>query len=180
MSSFLLQLEWRQKMMLVAKTKAIFNHAKYGPTFGKDLVISDECDQSQFSYSEYPKNYKYAYGKQFISASFCGAPKGEKFRVVEYEVYQVINWSKRLSLHSSYSNPSHLLLINPNPQLFVDSPITIGIGSSTSTKLKRHWNFQHFTKYLILPINKRWVWCCMQLAICRNKWSLAIIRLSNP
>jgi hypothetical protein len=90
LSSFLLQLEWKQKMMVVAKSKAIFNHIRHGPTFGKDLVISDRCNQNPSSHSEYSKHYKYAYGKQLMVSSFCGAPKGEKFRVVEYEVFQVI------------------------------------------------------------------------------------------
>jgi hypothetical protein len=98
-SSFLLQLELREKMTLIQgkELKAIYDDFGYGPAFGSgndsDLCIRDKCNQNSNSSADMPDSYncgsKYQRNQQTWTL-FSGATNGYKFRVIEYEVFEVL------------------------------------------------------------------------------------------
>ena len=97
MNSFLLQMDLHQKMVPVDDNKLIECKPTSGPTFGGgyDIYLSDYCNSNADSMTYFPTTYnlegqgKYT-RKQDSLTAFCGAKKGCKFRVIEYEVYQVL------------------------------------------------------------------------------------------
>jgi len=79
------------KLPISDLSNAISYDKKSGPIFGKqDIFISDECNSYRNSFISRPLSYKNdidlfsAYLK-----NFCGSDDGNKFRVVDYEVYKV-------------------------------------------------------------------------------------------
>ena len=97
MRSFLLQLDFHEKMTLKDHNHLIYYQSDYGPTFGggHDLHISNDCYNSNGSYCNFAYTYnheetkKYAYQNQVTWTAFCGASGGYNFKVLEYEVYKV-------------------------------------------------------------------------------------------
>ena len=75
--------------------KAIYDRNNLGPTFGGgcDLYIADKCNQNSNSYAIFPTSYncgsKYQKNQQSYTL-FSGATNGYKFRVIEYEVFEVV------------------------------------------------------------------------------------------
>ncbi len=73
---------------------AIWDHISYGPVYGGyDLVIVDNCNQNNKSYANLPTSYncgsKYEKNQQSYTL-FSGATNGYNFRVIEYEVFEVV------------------------------------------------------------------------------------------
>ncbi len=74
---------------------AIRDYIGYGPTYGggNDLYIADKCNQNKDSYANFPWSYncgsKYERNQQSYTL-FSGATNGYNFRVVEYEVFEVL------------------------------------------------------------------------------------------
>jgi hypothetical protein len=95
--TFLLQLDLKEKMTLIqGKEKyTIYDDLSYGPVFGGgyDICIADNCNSNMDSHAYFPVSYncgfKYQNNQESWTA-FCGATKGKNFRVIEYEVFQVI------------------------------------------------------------------------------------------
>ena len=79
----------------------------YGPTFGYDIRLCDNCNRYNSS-ACFPTSYnvdgpnKYANGQASWTA-MVGATDGKKFRATEYEVFQVI---QRLIVNSPTHIPS--------------------------------------------------------------------------
>ncbi len=97
-SSFLLQLELREKMTLIQGKEqyAIWDHCNWGPIYGEfvsDLLIGDKCNQNKNSFTYFPDSYncgsKYERNQQSYTL-FSGATDGNYFRVIEYEVFEVL------------------------------------------------------------------------------------------
>jgi hypothetical protein len=82
-------------MTLTDPHKAIFGRKSNGPTFGGgcDLAIADKCNTNRSSYAHFATSYNY-YGKyqrnQQSYNALVGATHEHNFRVIEYEVFQVI------------------------------------------------------------------------------------------
>jgi hypothetical protein len=82
-------------MTLTDPHKAIFGRKSDGPTFGGgyDLFITDRCNTNRDSCADFASSYnryeKYNRNQQSYTA-LIGAPKGNNFRVTEYEVFQII------------------------------------------------------------------------------------------
>lgn len=81
-------------MSLKKAGKAIYDHHKWGPSFGQgDILITDKCNQNSQSYTNFPYAYniegKYKNHQQ-ICLAYSGVPNGKNFRVMEYEVFKVI------------------------------------------------------------------------------------------
>jgi hypothetical protein len=77
--------------------KAIYDYQGFGPVFGgggggNDIRISDKCNQNNsFSYFPYSYNCEAKYQRNQVSYSvFSGAQSGANFKVLEYEVFQVL------------------------------------------------------------------------------------------
>ncbi len=74
---------------------AIYDHIKWGPVYGGgyDLCIADKCNQNNGSAANFPYSYncgsKYEMNQQSYTL-FSGATNGYKFRVIEYEVFEVL------------------------------------------------------------------------------------------
>ena len=77
--------------------RLIYCASGYGPTFGgtnTDLGIVDNCNVAN-NYGDFPTAYncegpmKYVKNQESYKA-FSGATVGQFFRIVEYEVYQVL------------------------------------------------------------------------------------------
>jgi hypothetical protein len=74
---------------------AIVTDSNYGPIFGggHDIVIGDGCNYAANSSACFPTSYncdsKY-YNNQESYADFSGATSGCNFKVIEYEVFQVV------------------------------------------------------------------------------------------
>lgn len=67
---------------------SIYGSSAYGPTFGSDLVINDNCNLNSNSYSKLGQTFThpdYPHGSQKASLILAGA---EKFQVSEIEVFQ--------------------------------------------------------------------------------------------
>jgi hypothetical protein len=77
------------------ESHAIKNDANWGPGFGhgRDLAIADRCHQNNKSFANFPTSYNYN-GKytesQASFTAFVGATVGYNFRVVDYEVFEVV------------------------------------------------------------------------------------------
>jgi len=74
---------------------AIYDNIGYGPTYGAgcDLYIADKCNQNNNSFAYFPTSYncgsKYQQNQQSYTL-FSGATNGYNFRVIEYEVFEVV------------------------------------------------------------------------------------------
>ncbi len=74
--------------------KAIADRIDYGPVYGggHDLCIADKCNQNN-SGANFPTSYncgsKYQQNQQTYTL-FSGATNGYNFRVIEYEVFEVV------------------------------------------------------------------------------------------
>ncbi len=73
---------------------AIQDSINYGPVYGGcDLIIYDKCNQNKDSGASFPSSYncssKYQNNQQSYTL-FSGATKGSGFRVIEYEVFEVV------------------------------------------------------------------------------------------
>jgi hypothetical protein len=74
---------------------AIYDYIDWGPIFGggSDLVIRDKCNQNKDSVANFPNSYncgsKYQNNQQSYTL-FSGATNGSGFRVIEYEVFEVL------------------------------------------------------------------------------------------
>ena len=81
-------------MTLTQPQKSIECDSEYGPIFGNyDICIFDQCNINDSSFTEFPTSYNCA-SKQYanIQASwtaFSGVTDGNKFKVLEYEVFEV-------------------------------------------------------------------------------------------
>ena len=68
----------------------------YGPTFGGyDIYICNNSNINGSSYANFPTNYNIQGPNIYVNdqpskTAFCGATNGHNFKVIEYEVYQVI------------------------------------------------------------------------------------------
>lgn len=92
--TFLLSLDHRLKMPLIKPEYAIYCYTGFGPRFGggADIHISDLCDENRDSYVNFPSSFmcpEMNERNQQVTTMFCGAIKGNSFRVKEYEVYRV-------------------------------------------------------------------------------------------
>ena len=80
---------------LVIPEKAIQCIPNYGPVFGggSDLAISNDCNTTSDSCTNFSYSYncedKYEYGQEAWTA-LCGVKEGKNFKVVEYEVFEVV------------------------------------------------------------------------------------------
>jgi hypothetical protein len=86
------------------EAQAIFGNASFGPIFGGigggifggayDIYIADKCNMNNKSGTDFPFSYnygsKYQKGQHQSWTALCGALSGKQFKVVEYEVFQVI------------------------------------------------------------------------------------------
>ena len=96
---FLLSLDMREKMVPNEQSYLIYCHPNYGPTFGKyshDLFIADNCNNNRNSHANFPHCYnregiefKYK-SEQSTVQKFVGSTSGCYFRVVDYEVFKVV------------------------------------------------------------------------------------------
>ncbi len=78
---------------------AIVDDCNYGPVYGggnyggHDLCIVDKCNQNNKSGANFPSSYncgsKYQRNQQSYTF-FSGATDGNNFRVIEYEVFEVL------------------------------------------------------------------------------------------
>ena len=66
-----------------------------GPAFGwNDLMISDNCNAKKTSIGDFPCTYNreekpYKNDSQESWTNYSGSPSGNKFKVIEYEVFHV-------------------------------------------------------------------------------------------
>jgi hypothetical protein len=80
------------------ENNAIYDKFDWGPVFGNgfDLYIANKCNQNSDSGANFPSSYnrgsKYQYNQQSWTL-FSGATNGYKFKVVEYEVFEVVKWA---------------------------------------------------------------------------------------
>jgi hypothetical protein len=96
--AFLLSIDKKEKMEAQNGDNLITCSVSYGPTFGtngeSDLYISNKCNMNKNSYSFFPKNYNNKQRTYPLSQRsfemFSGAKDHCLFRVLEYEVFQVI------------------------------------------------------------------------------------------
>jgi hypothetical protein len=91
--TLLLSLDNFEKMTLNEPAYAIRCSKDWGPIFGgSDLGLSNCCNLNNNSYAFFPGSFncngKYSRGQQSVK-SFIGATQGDKFKVVEYEVYHL-------------------------------------------------------------------------------------------
>lgn len=96
-STFLLQLDLKEKMILIEGHEkfATQNRKDWGPSFsyGAELFINDRCDEERSNFALFPTSYncgKYDRDSQQSFTEFCGATKGNGFRVTDYEVFEVL------------------------------------------------------------------------------------------
>ena len=84
--------------MIPTKESMLVRHrTNEGPIFGggHDLYISDSCEtKNSCCYLGHTYNHegtnKYVKGDQMTHTAISGAPNGNDFKIVEYEVYRVI------------------------------------------------------------------------------------------
>ena len=84
-------------MTLVKPLYAIYCDPTHGPAFGGgcDTSIYDKCNaNNNYSYAKFPFSYNFAtkpyeIDSQATWTAFSGATKGNKFKVLEYEVFKV-------------------------------------------------------------------------------------------
>lgn len=90
-SSFLFSLSRKEKMRLVEPSRAIANDSKFGPVFGSghDFAISDGADKYAHSSSEFPSSYSNSHPQE-TTRSLSGAKHGAHFKIIEWEVYEVL------------------------------------------------------------------------------------------
>ena len=82
--------------MPISDNNLIQHNTNYGPIFGggNDLCISNECNTNN-SWTHIGQTYnhegtnKYVYQKQASQIAMSGATDGNKFNIVEYEVFRV-------------------------------------------------------------------------------------------
>lgn len=73
---------------------AVTGNSYTGPFFGggSDLAISNRANQDNSSYANFPHTFnyhnKYA-ANQAAHSSFSGAPNGYRFKISEWEVFEV-------------------------------------------------------------------------------------------
>ena len=95
LASFLLSVDLGEVFRLKDANKAIYCHTGYGPIFGggHDMYISDGCNGNNNSGCNFPYSYdgngKYEKNQQAWTA-LTGSTNSNYFKVLEYEVYQVI------------------------------------------------------------------------------------------
>jgi hypothetical protein len=94
--TFLLSLDLKEKMVPVTANNLIYCSKTVGPTFGEgDLEICHECNIIKKSSTNFPSRYnaegplKYSKGQNSLRA-LSGVTHGDKFFVLEYEVYRVV------------------------------------------------------------------------------------------
>ena len=89
-------LDLKEKYIPIDGTNLTYRHRSFGPTFGDghDLYLADNCNINTSSYANFPYCYNRAENKitrnQESYNIFSGAPSGYNFRVLEYEVFQVL------------------------------------------------------------------------------------------
>ena len=95
LASFVFSMDLREVFRLKDANKAIYCHTGYGPIFGggHDMYISDGCNGNNNSGCSFPHSYdgngKYEKNQQAWTA-LTGSTNSNYFKVLEYEVYQVI------------------------------------------------------------------------------------------
>jgi hypothetical protein len=97
-SGFLLSFDKGEKYVPQNGQHLIHCHPRYGPIFGagsSDLFIADGCDANTNSYASFPHTYNREGSNKIVQSQqsytdFSGAIVGYNFRVVEYEVFQVL------------------------------------------------------------------------------------------
>lgn len=60
-------------------------HVHYGPVFGLDFYIYDNCDKNYISFSNLGRIYQYTYGTADTRSLLAGS---RRFKVDEYEVFR--------------------------------------------------------------------------------------------
>ncbi len=74
---------------------AIDDKFDFGPAFGggHDIFLADKCNQNNESYTFFPTSYncgsKYQRNQQTYTL-FSGAKNGNCFRVIDYEVFELV------------------------------------------------------------------------------------------
>ena len=58
--SFLFSVDLKRKMQLINPEFAIYNQVEWGPSFGYDLCLANECNIRRRNYSGFPDNYGFA------------------------------------------------------------------------------------------------------------------------
>jgi hypothetical protein len=74
---------------------AIWDHINCGPIYGAtgagcDLAIYDKCNQNSDSYANFPYSYNCGSKYQNNQQSYTLFSGGYNFRVIEYEVFEVV------------------------------------------------------------------------------------------
>ena len=97
MRTFLFSLDLKEKYIPIDESNLIHGYSGYGPTFGDghDLYLADSCNSNTSSYTNFPHRYNRAGENGIINnqesyTNFAGATNGKNFRVLEYEVFQVL------------------------------------------------------------------------------------------
>ena len=63
----------------------------YGSPYGPDLSISDKCHANDHSCSSLGSHYDIPVSiKEYSNEAFCLLAGAKKFKIVEYEVYQLV------------------------------------------------------------------------------------------
>ena len=90
-----MQFNKKEKMIAQRNNRLICCNSSCGPNFGwNDLVISDNCNLYSSSLAEFPCTFNrdgspYRQEAQESLVAFTGVTSGIKFKVEEYEVFQV-------------------------------------------------------------------------------------------
>ena len=96
--AFVFSVDMKEKFVPQGDNYLICNFDCYGPVFGGktgcDIYIADGCNNSRNSYGNFPSMYNRACGDKLAKNQdsyrmFSGAMDGNKFKVVEYEVFKV-------------------------------------------------------------------------------------------
>jgi hypothetical protein len=91
---FILALDLKEKLVPVNRNHLICNNLDYGPWFGDNDMVYDQCDIFESSFAGLISSYntedrKYQNNWEAYK-SISGATESYKFKVPEYEVFRVI------------------------------------------------------------------------------------------
>ena len=91
---FLFSLDLEEKYKPIRTDRLIYRKGNYGPCFGGDICIVDDCDKNRSSYAMFPSSFnkegpiKYPQNQESYHL-FSGAKDGYYFKILEWEVFRI-------------------------------------------------------------------------------------------